>query len=74
MLRRRSGDCLSMRLRDVKRELIRRYLEEGKRPAEIRKPEAPVRCGERPPPVASLGPVATAREMKRESAVHDRGE
>jgi len=24
---RRSGDCLSMRLRDLKRELIRRYLE-----------------------------------------------
>ena len=35
--------------------------QEGKRPAEIAKPEAPARCGERPPPVASLGPVATAR-------------
>jgi hypothetical protein len=60
MPRRRSGDCLSMRLRDLKRELIRRYLE-GKRLAEIAKPEAPARCGERPPPVASLGPVAAAR-------------
>jgi hypothetical protein len=58
---RRSGDCLSMRLRDLKCELIRRYLEEGKRPAEIAKPEAPARCGGRPPPVANLGPVATAR-------------
>src|ERR1700687_3616065 len=58
MPRRRSGDCWSMRLRDLKRELIRRY-SEGKRLAEIAKPDAPARCGERPPPVASLGPVAT---------------
>jgi hypothetical protein len=28
-----------MRLKDVERELIRRYLEEGKRLAEIAKPE-----------------------------------
>ena len=41
MPRRRSGDCRSMRLRDLKRELIRGYLEEGKRLAEIAKPEAP---------------------------------
>jgi len=30
-------------LRDLKRELIRRYWKEGKRPAEIAKPEAPAR-------------------------------
>jgi catechol 2,3-dioxygenase-like lactoylglutathione lyase family enzyme len=52
-----------MRLRDLKRELIRSYLE-GKRLAEIAKPDAPARSGERPPPVASLGPVATARGIE----------
>jgi hypothetical protein len=41
-----------MPLGDLKRELVRRYLE-GKRLAEIAKPEAPARCGERPPPVGS---------------------
>src|SRR6202158_1796774 len=40
MPRRRSGDCPSMRLQGSKRELIRGYLE-GKRLAEIAKPEAP---------------------------------
>jgi hypothetical protein len=55
MPRRRSGDYLSVRLRDLKRELIRRYLEGSKRPAEIVKPEAPARCGERPSTIARLG-------------------
>ena len=41
MPRRRSGDCLIMRRQGLKRELIRRYLE-GKRLAEIAKPEAPL--------------------------------
>ena len=33
----------------------------GRKRAEIAKPEAPARCGERPPAFASLRPVATAR-------------
>jgi len=63
MPRRRSGDGLIMRRQGSQCELIRRYLE-GKRLSEIAKPDAPARCGERPPPVASLGPVATARGIE----------
>ena len=37
MPRRRSGDCLSRRLRDLKRELIRRYLEGSARKLRNRK-------------------------------------
>jgi hypothetical protein len=37
MPRRRSGDCLSMPLRDLKRELIRRYLEGSARKLRNRK-------------------------------------
>ena len=50
----RSGDCLSRRLRDLKRELIRRYLEGSARKLRNRKfpPDAVSVLGGRPPHAA----------------------
>jgi hypothetical protein len=72
MPRRRSGDGLSMRLRDLKRELIRRYLE-GKRPVEIAKPEVPPNAVGVRGQLPVWGLWQRREEMKRESSFHDRG-
>lgn len=66
MPRRRSGDCVSMRLRDLKRELIRRYLE-GSAPRKLRNRKLPPDAASVRRQLPVWGLWQRRGEMRRES-------